>query len=204
MTTFSNSAMAVLACAATTMGSAQTISLQGAGATFPLSPLLQVDGRVSEAPPQRPDQLPVHRFRRRHQADPGKDRRLRSHRRGDDRPGAGQGHLHPPPHPHDPRRRGRHLSVPGVATGLKLSQEVLANIFLGRITVHLERPQTGLPESRRQTARHPHHRGLPFQASGGLAPPLLLDAEGRDLGEARRFDARNPRGRIAADPDGGG
>lgn len=134
MTTFANSLLAVLACAATTVGSAQTISLQGAGATFPyplyskwmaeyqkLLPNVQINyqsigsgGGIKQILERTVDFGAT-------------DAEMTAQERA-----KATSTLH-----HIPMTLGAVVvtyQVPGVATGLKLSQEVLANIFLGRIT----------------------------------------------------------------------
>ena len=134
MKTFANSLLAVLACAATTVGSAQTISLQGAGATFPyplyskwmaeyqkLHPSVQINyqsigsgGGIKQILERTVDFGAT-------------DAEMTAQERA-----KATSTLH-----HIPMTLGAVVvtyQVPGVATGLKLSQEVLASIFMGRIT----------------------------------------------------------------------
>jgi phosphate transport system substrate-binding protein len=134
MTTLRHTLFAVLTCAVTAVGSAQTISLQGAGATFPyplyskwmaeyqkVNPSVQINyqsigsgGGIKQIIERTVD------F------------------------GASDAEMTPQETAkapaklyHIPMTLGAVVltyEVPGVGTGLKLSQDVLANIFLGKIT----------------------------------------------------------------------
>ena len=63
---------------------ADTIKINGGGRDVPEPDLLEVVLRVQQAAPERRDQLPVDRLRRRHPADHEPDGVLRRHRRADD------------------------------------------------------------------------------------------------------------------------
>ena len=117
-----------------TAASAQGLLDQRRGRDLPLPALPEVVQRVQQAPPGRAVQLPVDRLRRRHQADHRAHRRLRRHRRADDRRAS------------SPRRRTCvHIptvlgavvvtyNVPGVDEPQASRGETLADIFLGKIT----------------------------------------------------------------------
>jgi phosphate transport system substrate-binding protein len=134
MTTLRHTLLAVLACAATTLGSAQTISLQGAGATFPyplyskwmaeyqkLYPAVQINyqsigsgGGIKQILERTVDFGAT-------------DAEMTAQERA-----KATATLH-----HIPMTLGAVVvtyNVPGLASGFKLSQETLAGIFLGQIT----------------------------------------------------------------------
>jgi phosphate transport system substrate-binding protein len=134
MTTLRTTLLAVMACAAATVGSAQTISLQGAGATFPyplyskwmaeyqkVSPTVQINyqsigsgGGIKQILERTVDFGATDA----EMTDQEKTKATAT--------------LH-----HIPMTMGAVVityNVPGVAGGLKLSQEALAGIFLGKIT----------------------------------------------------------------------
>ena len=134
MTTLRNTLFAMLACAAATVGNAQTVSLQGAGATFPyplyskwmaeyqkLHPTVQINyqsigsgGGIKQILERTVDFGAT-------DAEMTPQERAKA-----------TATLH-----HIPMTLGAVVltyEVPGVTTGLKFSQEVVANIFLGKIT----------------------------------------------------------------------
>ena len=116
-------------------GGGPAINLNGAGATFPYPLYSKWVAEYEQPRPARPDQLPVDRLGRRHPPDHRAHRRLRRQRRPDDRRRSSRqapGKL--AAHPDDARRGGRHLQPAAASTGLKLTPEVVAGIFLGEIT----------------------------------------------------------------------
>jgi phosphate transport system substrate-binding protein len=134
MTILKNTLLAVVACAATTFGSAQTISLQGAGATFPY-PLYSK--WMSEYQKIHPNiQINYQSI--------GSGGGIKQILERTVDFGASDAPMTPQerekettPLFHIPMTLGAVVvtyEVPGVASGLKLSQDVLAGIFLGKIT----------------------------------------------------------------------
>jgi len=134
MTTLRNTLLAVLACAAATAGSAQTISLQGAGATFPyplyskwMAEYQKVDPKVQINYQSIGSGGGIKQILERTVDFGATDAEMTTQERA-----KATATLH-----HIPMTLGAVVvtyNVPGVAGGLKLSQEALAGIFLGRIT----------------------------------------------------------------------
>ena len=150
---------------------------------LPVSDLFQVVQRVPQGASGHSDQLPVDWQRRRHPPGAGRHGGLRRQRRPDDRRADCRS------------RRSRSCTfptvlgavvptynVPGVSGELKFTPDVLADIFLGKIT-KLERrrasrrtnPGVNLPDQRhhrrpplRRQRHHLHLHRLPLQGQPGL------------------------------------
>ena len=107
----SPSAVAVVVPLAVTVA-AQTVQINGAGATFPYPIYSKWFSEYNKLQPERPDQLPVDRLGRRHPPDHEPDGVLRRHRRPDDRRPAAGGAGHDPALPDRARRRRARLQHP--------------------------------------------------------------------------------------------
>ena len=114
---------------------AQTIQINGAGATFPDPIYSEVVLRVQQAASRRADQLPAARLRRRHPAGQRADGLLRRHATADDGRAAAGGARQDPALPDRARRASsRSTTCPASRSELKFTGPVLADIFLGKIT----------------------------------------------------------------------
>lgn len=134
MTTLRNTLLAVLTCAATTVGSAQTISLQGAGATFPyplyskwMAEYQKIDPKVQINYQSIGSGGGIKQILERTVDFGATDAEMTAQERA-----KATATLH-----HLPMTLGAVVityNVPGLASGLKLTQEAVAGIFLGQIT----------------------------------------------------------------------
>jgi phosphate transport system substrate-binding protein len=134
MTTLKNTLFAVLACAATTVGSAQTISLQGAGASFPYPLYTKWMAEYQKIEPQVQINYQsigsgggIKQILEKTVDFGATDAEMTTQERA-----KATATIH-----HIPMTMGAVVltyQVPGIASGVKLSQEAVANIFLGKIT----------------------------------------------------------------------
>jgi len=134
MTTLRSTLLAVLAVSATTVGSAQTISLQGAGATFPyplyskwMAEYQKIDPKVQINYQSIGSGGGIKQILERTVDFGATDAEMTPQERA-----KVNATLH-----HIPMTLGAVVityNVPGLASGLKLSQEAVAGIFLGKIT----------------------------------------------------------------------
>lgn len=134
MTTLRSTLLAVLAVAATSVGSAQTISLQGAGATFPyplyskwMAEYQKIDPKVQINYQSIGSGGGIKQILERTVDFGATDAEMTTKERA-----KAAATLH-----HIPMTLGAVVityNVPGLASGLKLSQEAVAGIFLGKIT----------------------------------------------------------------------
>ena len=113
----------------------RSMQINGAGATFPYPIYSKWFAEYNKLQPERPDQLPVDRLRRRHPAADEADGVLRRHRRADDRRADAGGARQDPAHPDGARRRRAGLQPSRRQRPSSSSTaRVLADIFLGKIT----------------------------------------------------------------------
>ena len=142
--------------------------INGAGATFPYPPLQPLVLRVCLRRHHGQVQLPVHRLRRRHQADHGQDRGLRRLRcdperdrttRRSPRPAADAAHRGRRGGP-DLQREGARRARPAGAR-----RPALADIFLGKITKWND-PAIAALNPGRDAAEQGHHRRPPLRRLG--------------------------------------
>jgi phosphate transport system substrate-binding protein len=112
----------------------ERVALRGAGATFPRPALPQMDRRLHQGQSQRRHRVSSGRQRRGRQAVPGECRRFRRQRCGvDRRANPGRRKPAPPWFPPPPAHLVLAYNLPDVTGTLKLSREVYADIFLGKI-----------------------------------------------------------------------
>ena len=142
--------------AAALTGSAMAADITGAGATFPFPVYAKWAEAYKKETGNRPE-LSVDRLRRRHPPDPGQDRRFRRDRCAAEGRGAREGRLRPVPD-RAWAASCRSCNIPGVEAGqLKLTGEVLADIFNGKITKwndpKIAAAQPGRDAARRRRSR---------------------------------------------------
>ena len=175
---------------------AQTVQINGAGATFPNPIYSKWFSEYNKLQPERADQLPVDRLGRRHPADHPRTVFF----------GATDGPMTPEqmqaapgqdPAPADrARRRRAGLQHPGHQAELKFTGPLLADIYLGKITKWND-PAIAKLNAGVDAARHRHHRRAPLGRLGhdlhlGRLPVEGLAGVSED---GRRLDVGQVAGR---------
>ena len=151
--------------AAMTLPAVAATQLTGAGSTFDYPFFSKAFYIYSQQEPRRHRQLSVDRQRRRHPAVHRQERRLRRHRRADERVGAGPGWAAGPPDTGHAGRRGDRLQPAGRDEAASAHAPGRGG-HLSRQNHQVERSADRQEQPRRQPSRHADRGGPPFRRLG--------------------------------------
>ena len=132
---------------------------------------------------RRPDQLPVHRLRRRHPPVHRRHRGFRRHRRADERVADRRRQRQRAPRADRARRGGRHLQParPSATPSSSSTATTLVDIFMGRVTKWNDKRLAALNPGV-QAAGPGHHRGPPVRRlrARPTSSPTILNKFSRE------------------------